>query len=176
MVYEIDDDLKMNIKNSIYTVGELLNDEKLSREYKNGTCLIFRLTVDDYHRYCFIDDGSLKYRKVINGRLHTVGPISSKRYKVYSENNREYSVLKTRNFGKVIQIEVGALLVGKIKNHSIKVFKKGDEKGYFCFGGSTIVLLFKEKVIKMDEDILEYSKAGIETKIKMGEKIGETND
>ncbi|URZ17448.1 phosphatidylserine decarboxylase [Clostridium felsineum] len=176
LVYKIDNDLKMNIKNSIYTCSELLKGDELSEKYKNGTCLVFRLTVDDYHRYCFIDEGIIKGNRVIHGRLHTVGPISAKRYKVYSENHREYSILDTKNFDEVVQIEVGALLVGKIKNHSIKNFKRGQEKGYFCFGGSTIVLLFKENIVKIDEDILNYSKEGIETKVKMGEKIGEAND
>jgi len=116
--------------------------------------------------------GVLKDKKVINGCLHTVGPIASKRYKVYSENHREYSVLAMKNFGEIIQIEVGALLVGKIKNHPVTTFNRGDEKGYFCFGGSTIVLLFKGNTIKVDEDIISYSQKGIETKVKMGEKIG----
>ena len=69
-------------------------------------------------------------------------------------------------------MEVGALMVGKIVNHDIKKFKRGDEKGYFLFGGSTVVLFFKENQIEIDEDILKNSKVGLETKVKLGEVIG----
>ena len=77
-----------------------------------------------------------------------------------------------KNFGEVIQMEVGALMVGKIVNHDIKTFKRGDEKGYFLFGGSTVVLIFKENVVEIDKDILNNSRLGIETKVKLGEVIG----
>ena len=63
-------------------------------------------------------------------------------------------------------------MVGKIKNKDIKEFKRGDEKGYFCFGGSTIILLLKENIIELDKDILENSLKNIETKVKLGEKVG----
>lgn len=172
LVYKINERTEMNIKGKTYTVRELLRDKKLSLEYKNGMCLVFRLTVDDYHRYSFMDDGKVLRTKKINGILHTVGPIAFKRYKVFKENQREYCILKTKNFEDVIQMEIGALMVGKIVNHDIKTFKRGDEKGYFLFGGSTVVLLFKENVIDIDEDIMKNSNLGIETRVKLGEVIG----
>jgi phosphatidylserine decarboxylase len=104
--------------------------------------------------------------------LHTVRPVSAERYRVYIVNHREVSVLETENIGEFIQIEIGAILVGKITNHQVISFKRGDEKGYFSFGGSTIVLLFKDGAIKIDPDILEFSQKGIETRVRMGEKIG----
>lgn len=170
--YKIGEDTRLNVKNSIYTVEEILKDKKLAAEYKNGYCLVYRLAVDDYHHYHFIDDGKVVGGKKIKGVLHTVSPITNKKDKVFSENHREYSILETKNFGKVIQVEVGALMVGKIKNKKKKEFKRGEEKGYFCFGGSTIIMLFKENTIKLDEDILTNSKKHIETKIKLGEKVG----
>jgi len=172
LVYKIDDEVKLNIKNSIYTVSEILKDDKLAREYKNGYLIIFRLCVDDYHHYHFIDDGKIISNKKINGVLNTVQPISDKKCRVFSENAREVSVLDLKHFGKVIQIEVGALMVGKIKNLDVSEFKRGDEKGYFCFGGSTVVLLFKENTIDIDKDIIDNSKKGIETRVKLFEKIG----
>lgn len=172
LVYDINEKTEMLIKGKTYTVRDLLRDKKLSNEYKNGKCLVFRLTVDDYHRYSFVDDGTLVRTKKINGILHTVGPIAFKRYRVFKENQREYSVLETKNFGTVIQMEVGALMVGKIVNHDIKKFKRGEEKGYFLFGGSTVVLFFKENQIEIDRDILKNSRLGLETKVKLGEVIG----
>lgn len=173
--YRIDEELKINIKKSIYRICELVRDESIGCQYHNGTCLVFRLTVDDYHRYHYIDDGYMSGKKVINGILHTVSPISSERYNVYSENQREVSVLKGENLGEFIQIEVGAILVGKITNHSVEKFGRGDERGYFSFGGSTIILLFREGAVQVDADILKLSEEGIETKVRMGEKIGGIN-
>lgn len=172
LVYDIDSNTEIRIKGKTYTVKDLLRDKKLSLEYKNGKCLVFRLTVDDYHRYSFVDDGILIRQKKINGILHTVGPIAFRRYKVFKENQREYSILETKNFGQVIQMEVGALMVGKIVNHNKREFKRGEEKGYFLFGGSTVVLLFKENVVEIDDDIVDNSKKGLETKVKLGEIIG----
>ena len=92
---------------------------------------------------------------------------------VFKENQRECTLIKTNNFGKVMFMEVGALLVGKIKNNKIKgSVKKGEEKGYFMYGGSTIILFIEKGIIKIDDDILNNSKKGLETCVKQGEKIG----
>ena len=171
-VFNIDSTCCFRIKNSVYTISELIGDSKLAKEYEKGICMVFRLTVDDYHRYCYIDKGHGISEKTITGKLHTVSPISAKSYKVYCENQREISVLSTENFGKVIQIEVGALLVGKIFNYGKSDFIRGEEKGYFSFGGSTVILLFKENTVKIDADIMEYSQNDIETKVNIMEIIG----
>ncbi len=171
LVYKFSEDLKVNIKDSIYDIEDLTQMPKEElQDFKNGNVIIFRLCVDDYHRYCYIDDGKVIEEKSIKGVLHTVSPIS-KKYKIYKQNHRVVSLLDTNNFGRMIFIEVGALLVGKIVNHTVKEFKKGDEKGYFKFGGSTIVVITKDN-IKIDDDILENSKNEIETKVSYGERIG----
>lgn len=172
LVYKIDDNVSLKIKDSIYTVEELIQNRSLASRYKNGYCLVYRLCVDDYHRYSFIDDGKVINKKAIEGLFHTVQPIAFKKYKVFKENTREYTVLDTKNFGIITQIEVGATMVGKICNHSITDFKRGDEKGYFCFGGSTIVLLVEENKVIIDKDILEKSAENIETRVLLFEKIG----
>ena len=109
-------------------------------EYKNGYCLVFRLALDDYHRYCFPTSGKTKETISIKGKLHTVSSIS-KDYKIYSKNHRVITTLDTKEFNELLFIEVGALSVGKIINHDIDKFKACDEKGYFKMGGSTIVVL-----------------------------------
>ena len=171
MVYKIKDDMTIKIKQSIYTIEELIEDQMNLEQFKNGNCLVFRLSMDDYHRYCYIDDGTIEKMKKIKGKLHTVSSISSK-HKVYSQNTRICNYMTTDNFDKIIYIEVGALLVGKINNYNKNKYNKGDEKGYFELGGSTIVILTNDK-IKIDNDIIEYSNKGIETKVKYGERIGE---
>ena len=161
------------LKQTEYTAASLLKNAELARQYEGGYVLIFRLTVDDYHRYCYIADGEKEDNTVIPGVLHTVNPIANDYFPIYKENAREYTILHSKEFGDVLMMEVGALMVGKIVNHHGKtVVSRGQEKGYFQFGGSTVVLMLKADTVRIDADILENSSAGIETVVKYGEKIG----
>lgn len=172
-VYPIDGDLRIAVKRSEYLLSEILGSRSLAAKYAGGVCFVFRLALTDCHRYLFPDDGVLHKRWKIRGELHTVRAISEK-YRVFSRNTREISVLKTRHFGMVTQIEVGAMLTGKIRNHPITEFAKGEEKGYFEYGGSTVILLFpklENGFIEPDPDILENSKNGIETLVELGERV-----
>ncbi len=96
----------------------------------------------------------------------------SSRYSVFQENHRIYSVLHTEHLGEIIDVEVGALQVGKICNAPIRTFQKGQEKWYFRFGGSTIVILIQDHKVRMDSDIMKMSRKGIESKVRYGERIG----
>lgn len=164
---------RFHIKGVPYTTEELLDDKSLAQEYRGGICLIFRLSPDDYHRYVYPDDGAQEPCRHIKGVLHTVNPIAAD-MKVYHRNKRTVQRLRTAHFGDVIQMEVGALLVGKIVNHAEDAadFSKLQEKGYFAYGGSTVILLLKKDVVRIDEDILTHSAQGIETKVRLGERIG----
>lgn len=172
--YLISPDCRFSIKQSNYSIGELLENEALGQQYEGGLCLIFRLTPDNYHRYVYPDGGTQEQTVAIRGVLHSVNPISADN-QVYTRNSRRWTMLHTDHFGEVIQIEVGALLVGKIRNHHRQAgvrFSKLEEKGYFEYGGSTVALLFKKGAVQIDADILEQSLQGIETKVTIGEKIG----
>jgi len=172
-VYRIDSGSVFAIKGSHYRVCDLLKNSFLARRFEGGYCCIFRLEVDDYHHYCYIDSGRKSDNVFIAGELHTVNPIAMKRYNIYKRNSREYTVLHTDNFGDVAQIEVGAMLVGRICNrHGVHEFVRGEEKGRFEFGGSTIVLLFERDAIVPDPDLLKNTAEGFETVVKYGEKIG----
>lgn len=170
--YRIDEHTGFKIKDSLYSVDDLLQNKELAQQYQNGVALIFRLSVDDYHRYCFIDEGKYLFDYRIKGKLHTVNPIASYHYKIYKTNSRHVNVLETVHFDQVIAMEVGAMMVGKIKNQPVETFKRGMIKGWFEFGGSTVVLLFKENTVEIDQDIIDFSTQDIEVKVKMGEKIG----
>lgn len=175
-VYKIDENSAFKIKGSMYTISDLLQNFELASSYIGGTLLIFRLSVNDYHRYCYIDDGYQEKNTYIKGVLHTVQPVALKRYNIYKENCREYTLLHTKHFGDIVQVEVGALLVGKIKNlHENYTFKKGEEKGYFEFGGSTICLIVPSNII-IDTEIWNNTNAGLETCVKYGERIGRKNE
>lgn len=168
----IDNQRVFTVKGVPYTAAELLENEKLAAEYAGGTCLIFRLSPDDYHRYVYPDGGTQEKTVAIKGVLHSVNPIAGS-LGVYRRNARRYTVLHTAHFGDVVQMEVGALLVGKIRNHNETAgsFAKLQEKGYFEYGGSTVILLLKKDAVTVDADILKYSAQGIETKVKIGERI-----
>ena len=172
IVHKIEKDLTLFIKDAYYSIDTLV-DKKIVEEYIDGYALVFRLSTDNYHRYCYIDSGSKGKNHKIKGVFHTVQPISLGHYNFFKTNTREYTVLNTSNFGKVIDIDIGAMGVGRIVNlHEEYDFKKGEEKGYFEFGGSTIVLLVKKNSVEIDKDIIENSKQGIETIVKYGEGIG----
>ena len=169
LVYEIEKDTTLRIKGRTYTADEILADSENAGEFAGGYALVFRLTVDDYHRFCYPDRGCLISRRLIKGKLHTVSPVS-KDHKIYMENTRAVNLLKTENFGTVAYIEVGAMLIGRIVDNGTDVFEKGQEKGYFEPGGSTVVILVKN--VEIDKDIMEQSASGIETKVRYGERIG----
>jgi phosphatidylserine decarboxylase len=171
--YPITADGRIPVKQGSSTIAELLRDPDLAVTYEDGVCLVFRLATPDYHRYCFVDDGQVIRGRTIDGMLHSVQPVSAKRYRPLSENCRQYSVIETLNLGMVVTVEVGALLVGRIHNYEITTCRRGQEKGYFTLGGSTICLLLKSGTVKIDPDIIEYSRRHIETKVRLGEKIGE---
>lgn len=174
-VYPISKDCRFSIKNSNYSIGELLENEELGSRFDGGYCLIFRLAPNDYHRYVYPDSGSQEATVHIKGVLHSVNPVSADN-NVYSRNARRWTMLHTEHFGDIIQMEVGALLVGKIRNHSRQAgvtFAKLEEKGYFEYGGSTTVLLIPKGVVEIDRDILEYSLKGIETKVTIGERVAQ---
>lgn len=165
------------VKNTIYTMESLLRSEKLAKRYEGGTLLIFRLTVDDYHHYCYVDDGKKTRNFHIPGVLHTVNPVANDEYPIYTENTREFSILKSNHFGNILMMEVGALMVGKIVNHheEMEVYR-GMEKGFFEFGGSTVILAFQPGRVVMDGDILQNTEDGFETIVKMGEVIGKKRE
>ena len=167
--YPIDETSVFKIKNSCYDVKSLLDDEVLAKKYQGGMCFIFRLMPHHFHRYSFTDDGVVKSSKSIKGILHCVRPIACECYPVYVQNKREYTEIETENFGSVIQMEVGAIIVGRIKNHKTSAeVKRGQEKGYFEFGGSTIIMLTQKDAVTVDKDLLEKSQKGIETDVKIG--------
>lgn len=164
------------VKGDEFTLKEYLKDETLAEKYKDGTFLIIRLAPVDYHRFHFPASGTISSSKEIDGYYYSVSPYAIRRnFRIFCENKREYSILSTEKFGDILLSEIGATMVGTIlQTYTPNTFvKKGEEKGYFLFGGSSCILLFEKNKIKIDSDILENSKNGIETKIFMGEKIGE---
>lgn len=134
---------------------------------------VFRLCVNHYHRYHYPVNGKKGANIRIGGTLHTVRPIALESRAVFCENSREYTVIDSESFGRIVQMEVGAMLVGKIRNlHGEKAVAKGEEKGMFLYGGSTVILL-TGNFAKPIEEFLTNTKEGLETPVKAGERINE---
>ena len=161
------------IKGSRFNISEFLNDDLLAKKYNDGILIIVRLAPPDYHRFHFPVDGKLSTPVKIDGDYFSVSPLALRKIaKIFSMNKREYLTINSPVFGNVIMAEVGATMVGTIiQTYKTSLVKKGDEKGYFKFGGSTVILLFEKNKITVDSDLLKNSNNNIETTIKMGERI-----
>ncbi|MDA3911198.1 MAG: phosphatidylserine decarboxylase [Bacteroidales bacterium] len=162
------------IKGYRFDVFSFLDNPGLAQKYHDGALLIIRLTPVDYHRFHFPVSGKLSPNKKIEGDYYSVNPFAlRKKAEIFCLNKREYTIISNPLFGDCIMAEVGATMVGSIEQTFKGSFaNKGEEKGYFEFGGSTVVLLFEKSKIHIDEDLLTNTAKGYETTVKMGERIG----
>lgn len=172
-VYPIQENTTFSIKNTEYTLRSLLRSPRLAKRFCGGYAYVLRLTVEDYHRYLYSVSGKQSKNYHIDGTYHTVNPIANDYLPIYKENTREYTVIHSKEFGDVLQMEVGALLVGKISNHKQStVVTRGEEKGFFEYGGSTIVVLTQKGRVTPRSDLLTNSKNGYETKVLQAHPLG----
>jgi phosphatidylserine decarboxylase len=169
-VYKITSDTVLNVKQSEFTISGLLRDKKLAKEFDGGYALVFRLCVDHYHRYIYFDSGKQISNVRIDGIYHTVRPVALEQFPVFVQNAREYAVIDTDSFGTAVQMEVGAMLVGRIVNENTSPcdVKRGEEKGHFEYGGSTIILLIQKDSAVIDGSFLTTT----EVPVVMGQTIG----
>lgn len=168
--YRIGRNSRFFVKQREYSLSSILKSRSLAEKYQGGFCLVIRLTVDDYHRYCYPVSGRKTRNFRIPGRFHTVNPVACETLPVYHENTREFTMIRTEGFGDVLQMEVGALMVGRICNYEEKArVQKGQEKGRFEFGGSTILLLLEPGKARVYGDLLKNTEEGYETRVWMGQ-------
>ena len=161
------------VKGIRFDVFSFLQDSVLASEFEHATLLVVRLAPPDYHRFHFAADGRIIKRALVDGDYFSVNPIALReRPEILFENKRTFTVIES-DFGKWIMAEVGATMVGSIiQTFESKNIRKGGEKGYFKFGGSTVVLLFRAGEVTIDNDLIINTKRGLETRILMGERIG----
>lgn len=171
---KIDEHEKVPVKGKFLTPRALIDNPKWNKIFLDGPLLLARLCPVDYHRFHFPDDGVILDTFTNHGGLHSVNPIAlKKRPGIFINNERQVTIIETRCFGKMAYIEVGATMVGKIvQTHKRKEFKRGQEKGYFLFGGSTIVVIGEKGKWLPDADLLAYTKKGMETYLKLGAHLG----
>ena len=162
------------IKGKKFDLKSYFGNEESAKQFEGGAMAIIRLAPVDYHRFHFPCSGKISESIKVDGDYYSVSPLALKKsIEIFMENKREYSIIENERVGKVAFSEIGATMVGSI----VQTFKpyteavKGSEKGYFKFGGSSVMILFQKNKIKFDEDIVKNTKEGFETYIKMGENI-----
>lgn len=163
------------IKGKKFSLKELLKNEELADKYQAGSMVIARLCPIDYHRFHFPCRAIPGKPRLINGTLFSVNPVALKRnIKILSENKRVITTLATSHFGNLLYLEIGATHVGSIHQTFLadKMYEKGDEKGYFSFGGSCLILLFEPNRIRFDQDLLRSSAQNQEVRGLMGQSLG----
>lgn len=175
---DISDVHEFFIKGRKFTLAEFFRNDEIVCRYQNGSMAIIRLAPADYHRFHFPVSGKVTKSTKIKGSYLSVSPLAmQKSLEIFLENKREYCSIFSKKYGEVVYAEIGATMVGSIIQTYTpeSIVKKGAEKGYFAFGGSSLLLLFKEGKITFSDDLLRNTKLGMETSVKVGESIGKRN-
>ncbi len=163
------------VKGQEFELGSFLQEEAWGKRYSEGSMVIVRLCPTDYHRFHFPVSGTAFPSQLIKGTLYSVNPVAlGKKLSILWENKRVITEIESEEFGTVSMIEVGATCVGTVHQtyQSDTSVKKGDEKGYFSFGGSCIVLLFEKGRIEFEPDLVENSSRFLETRALFGSPLG----
>jgi len=163
------------VKGKKFDLEKLIRNPCLSHKYAQGSMVLARLCPVDYHRFHFPCNCVPEQAQLINGPLYSVNPMALKKnIDLLTENKRMITLLHTKSFGTVLYIEVGATYVGSIRQTYVpqEHYAKGDEKGYFSFGGSCLILLFEPFRIEFDHDLLEASHRNIEIRGLLGQSMG----
>jgi phosphatidylserine decarboxylase len=171
---ELDAATRMPVKGAYVDIVALMASEEAARSYRGGAAIVIRLAPYDYHRYHFPVEGMSTSTEEILGRYYLVNPIALEVMPdLFAHNKRMVTYLETEHFGRVMMMEVAGFAVGRI----VQTFEsgpvlRGQEKGYFQFGGSTLVLLFEPGRIVFDDDLVTDSKVGVEVQVQTGTQLG----
>lgn len=163
------------VKGESLDLPRLLDDDRLTDQFGDGALLMSRLCPVDYHRFHFPVAGVPGVTRLINGPLFSVNPIALRRNLSYlTQNKRTITEVQTESLGTVLAIEVGATCVGTIRQTFAPEtsVKKGDEKGYFRFGGSCTITVFERGRITFADDLVHHSAEHRELYAKMGDVLG----
>jgi phosphatidylserine decarboxylase len=171
-VSNLDAQRKISVKGRRIRLEELVGDVSL-RKFQGGSALIGRLCPMDYHRFHFPCDGIPGKAQLVGNRLYSVHPLALRHISVFGKNKRMLTRMITLA-GEMLMIEVGAMFVGSINQTHIshRHIKKGAEKGFFSFGGSTVILLFKPNAFIPCDDVQKLSEKNLEIYIHMGDHVG----
>lgn len=163
------------VKGQKLDLRQLLGSDDLAEKYQDGSAILSRLCPVDYHRFHFCAAGTPGEPRLINGPLYSVSPIALRRNLSYlAENKRVLTELESDRIGKILILEIGATNVGSIKQSFTpqQLQAKGDEKGWFEFGGSATMTFFERGAIQLADDLVEHSSQQRELYAKMGDRMG----
>ncbi|MFZ5949998.1 MAG: phosphatidylserine decarboxylase [Candidatus Rifleibacteriota bacterium] len=162
------------IKGLQVSLKSLLQDSRTAQTFSEGSAMVLRLYLMDYHRIHFPCDGIPHQPVNIKGHYYSVSPVKGNNLDFYSMNKRTCTGFSSKDYGEMAFLDIGGFLIASIKHlfEPELLAKKGAEKSLFQFGGSTLVVLFQKNRIIFDQDLVENSKAGVETYVKLGERIG----
>ena len=163
------------VKGQRFDLPSLFQSEELAKPYEKGTLVISRLCPVDYHRFHFPVDGFATQPSLINGPLYSVNPIAlRKNISIFWQNKRYLNFSENPRVGRVAQFLVGATCVGSVTITASlpREVRKGDEFGYFSFGGSSVLTLFEEKKVVLSNDLTENSSQSVELYARMGDRMG----
>ena len=163
------------VKGQKFDLPALLGSRDLAARYSGGALILSRLCPVDYHRFHFPAAGVPGTTRPIAGPLFSVSPIALRQRLSYLwTNKRAVTELKTERFGTVLLLEIGATCVGTIQQTYTpgQPVAKGEEKGYFAFGGSSTLTLFEPGAVRLEADLLENSARRIELYARIGSRMG----
>ena len=164
------------IKGTAFNLFQLLQSEELAKKFHQGACVISRLAPVDCHRFHFPYDGIAQSTQCINGYLYSVHPLAlQQNWKILGENKRWLTLFQSISCGTIALIEIGACCIGSVREtfRPNTLVKKGDEKGYFLFGGSTVLTLFEPNCVQLANDLLENTTRGFELYAHMGDQMAQ---
>ena len=162
------------VKGQMFDLTSLLEDTQLAEEFSGGSLVLSRLCPVDYHRFHFSASGRAGPTRLLNGPLFSVNPIAlCQNIHILATNKRTLTVLDTESLGQVLLLEIGATNVGSIRQtyETGSLVSKGDEKGYFRFGGSATISIFAPGRIQFDDDLLKHSAQQRELYARMGDRM-----
>jgi phosphatidylserine decarboxylase precursor len=171
--WPIDGDSNITVKGVTWAISELLDGSPYKDAFRNGVYMHSFLYVDDYHRYHVPVAGTVKEIRKIQGRVYldvirqpdgTLDVVDGDTYQFNQE--RGLVVIDSPELGLVAVLPIGMAYVSSV-NLTPEVgaeLRKGDEFGYFLFGGSDIVLVFQDKSVTVE--------AQVGRKYLQGERLG----
>ncbi len=163
------------IKRGIFNLRALLGDQLIASQFASATVIVCRLGLRDYHHFHFPDSGRATQSRIVSGKYHASGPYALHHLiPFYTENYRMITLFDSDHFGRMAIVEIGAFTVGSIH----QCYKpgervcRGDHKGYFKPGGSTVVLVFQKGTVRVDDDLLANTRRDVETFVQFGDSLG----
>jgi phosphatidylserine decarboxylase len=172
---DIGESTRFMVKGGTFLLEELVEDSTLAARFKGGSLIVFYLAPYNTHHFVYPVSGKLTRHYRLGKKYFSVNSISIKNgFNPFFQNRRDVSLILTDEQVPVLMVEVGGFYAGRIIQENIEPGSKlkGDQKGYFELGGSTVVMTFPKGKINLDEDLLGMEKDGVATLLKQGERIG----